>query len=176
MSEKNDIFLIESNIDDISKKILNYNWDDSIVWEIAEQRYIPALRKYRTVSIKVDPKVPCSKVNPLYRHRLWITRVCNDTSLKNGKKLSNRIISKICNIDKGAIQRSRNKFNINRYMITKPCKYKPSRSKILDIRREHQEVILEFLKKNTNHVWAKQYLIQGRLKEGIEIHHINFDK
>ena len=176
MSEKSDIFLTDKDIDKISKKILNYNWDDSIVWEITEQRYIPALRKYRTVLIKVDPTLPCSKVNPLYKHKEWITRVCNDTSLNNDKRLSNRIISKTCNIDKGAIQRSRNKFNIERYMITKPSKYKPSRSKILGIRREHQEVILEFLRKNPNHVWANKYLIQGRLKEGIEIHHINFDK
>lgn len=176
MSEKNDIFLTDKDIDKISKKILNYNWDDSIVWEITEQRYIPALRKYRTVLIKVDPTLPCSKVNPLYKHKEWITRVCNDTSLNNDKRLSNRIISKTCNIDKGAIQRSRNKFNIERYMITKPSKYKPSRSKILDIRREHQEVILKFLRKNPNHVLANKYLIQGRLKEGIEIHHINFDK
>jgi len=113
MSEKNDVFLPEKIFDEISKKILNYNWDDSIVWEITEQRYIPVLRKYRTVSIKVDPKLPCSKVNPLYRHREWIIRVCNDASLNNGKRLSNRIIGKICNIDKGAIQRSRNKFKID---------------------------------------------------------------
>ncbi len=176
MSEKNDPFLSEKFIDEISKKILNYNWDDSIVWEITKQQYIPAIRNYRTVSIKVYPKLPCSKVNPLYRHRIWITRVCNDTSLNNGKRLSNRIIGKICNIDKGTIQRSRDKFNIDRYMITKPSKYKPSRSKILDIRREHQEVILEILRKNPNHVWANKYLIQEKLKEGIEIHHINFDK
>jgi len=176
MSEKNNIFLTDKAIDKISKKILKYKWDDSIVWEIIGQQYIPALRKYRPVSIKVDPKLPCSRVNPLYRHKEWITRVCNDTSLNNKKRLSNGIISKICNIDKGAIQRSRNKYDIDRYMITKPSKYKPSRSKILDIRREHQEVILEFLRKNPNHVWAIKYLIQGRLKEGIEIHHINFDK
>ncbi len=175
--QNTDVFIANERISDISERIRNYEWEEGIDWRVTRQQYVRTLQEYRNISIKVDPKLPCSRDNPLYKHNEWITRVCNDSTLNNGKRLSNRIIAKICNVDKGTIQRSRDKFNIDRYITTRPSKYKTSHSKSTSgIRREHQEVILDFLMKNPYHNWAKDYLIQGRLKKDIEIHHINFNK
>ncbi|MFX1297297.1 MAG: hypothetical protein ACFFD2_20890 [Promethearchaeota archaeon] len=164
----------------------------NIDWNVITTDWKINLRKnqYPATEIQLNPRQDCSRVNPLYKHRIWLETVYTNKELN----LTDKKISEICGVHLDTIQRWRKIHNISAKDWTNG-KWVDERGyvKLLmpkdylhpelvpikgrNVRMEHVIVMEKYLSKHPELEWSKKYLIDGKyLKLGTIVHHINFNK
>lgn len=166
----------------IKEKIRLINWREiSSDWVISTPNY----------EIMLDPTKDCSEMNPLYRHKEWLSYLYYDLDL------SLRKIGEICGAHHKTISRWLKKHKLaikedkkewidkrgGHKKIYAPESYyhpdyKPiNRGNGRYVLEKHRYIIENYLKKNPQLKISKKFLIKGKyLGRDCIIHHINYDK
>ncbi|MFW9879598.1 MAG: hypothetical protein ACFFG0_41510, partial [Candidatus Thorarchaeota archaeon] len=176
----------EKNTQKLREIIRNIDWDEITTdWNI-ELR----INQYPAQEIQLNPKQDCSRINPLYKHKIWLETIYANKKLN----LTDKQISKICGVHLTTIQNWRKIHDIptkdwangkwveerGYVKILMPKGYLhpelvPNKGR--NVRFEHVIVMENFLSRHPELEWSKKCLIDGKyLKLGTVVHHINFKK
>lgn len=170
----------------IKEEIKKINWKEiSDDWNVKIRENQPSEKK-----ILLDPYSDCSDRNPLYLHKKWVDRLVNDEIFN----LTQRRLAKLCDVDRGVIfYWSKVKHRIDMENERRGFGKRISSSgrvwiKVLEGYRnpiaqknkgnmyEHRYILEQYLAKNPEFDWSKNYLLDGKyLKSECLVHHINFD-
>ena len=181
----------DKDINDIKEKIKKIDWDKiSTEWNVMKFINRPFEEQNSFNKILLNPKLHCSKSNPLYMHKKWLEH------LYNFKDFSDRLIAKICSVDHTTISYWRKKNNIptrldkgswidtrsGKKMLYMPEDYQHpelvpiARGEGRYVRPEHIVIMENYLMEHPELEISKKYLINSRyLKIGCIIHHINYN-
>ncbi len=173
-----------NNISDVNAEVKRIDWNAiSSNWTISfrKNQYAPP------ILTNLDPFKDCSKVNPLYRHKLWVETLVNDERFR----LSDYRLGKLCGIDdhtaykwrhlvhKIPSTRGRYRFLRSKYIMIKlPKSYtNPYAKNLKDFVQiqEHRYKIERHLAKNPSWKISQECLNGKYLIPRCKIHHINYD-
>ncbi|MFO7797863.1 MAG: helix-turn-helix domain-containing protein [Promethearchaeati archaeon] len=175
------------NLKDVKNALIDkniINWDE-ILADLQDWRIEYKVNQYKSFIIELNPYNYPSENNPLYMKKEWLETVYNDERFN----LSDSRLAKICGVPKTRITDWRGNFGIEggwkRWLriinegfvwILVPVNYNPNAYKRDGRMLEHRYLIERYLSRCCSEEIKSKYLEDGKyLKNGIIVHHINFD-
>ncbi len=171
------------DIEVVKKSIKKINWDSISNWTVEYRQNQFADYTY----FDVNPRLDCSKSNPLYLHKKWIEHIIKDSRFN----LTDSRLGKLCGISRDSVRYYRRKFNIKgkedwgykrfinngKWWIKVPEDYgNPIAEREKGYLLEHRYIIECYLREHRELEISKRSLnSDGYLYSDCVIHHINFD-